>query len=65
MIAVVYGWNGNDHAKSPGSSPPVGATATFGESEDCLLRYGNEFERVSLDDAKVASCFPKQRAVSD
>jgi hypothetical protein len=61
MIAVVYGWN-DDPAQSPASIPPVGATATFGESEDCLLRYGNEFERVRLDHAKVASCFPTQTA---
>jgi hypothetical protein len=53
--------------RQPWLDPPtVGATATFGESADCLFRYGNAFagrdQGVRLDNDKVASCFPKQTA---
>jgi hypothetical protein len=44
---------------------PVGATATFGESADCLVRYGKNLAGLGewrLNNDNVADCFPMQTA---
>jgi hypothetical protein len=44
---------------------PVGATATFKESADCLVRYGNNFKGWRLDRDNVDFCFPTQTVAKE
>jgi len=39
---------------------PVGATATFSESADCLVRYSNNYKGWKLDETGVDFCFATQ-----
>jgi hypothetical protein len=50
-----------ESVKSAGERP-VGATATFKESADCLVPYGNTYKGWQLDAGSVDECFPTQTA---
>jgi hypothetical protein len=60
LVVVVVGFWGWLYKSS--ELRPVGATATFGESADCLVRYGSNFIGSELDSDRVDFCFPTQTA---